>query len=88
MLILSAALPFNYPHVDSVPLNLSTLEVGPGKSYLSIQEAIDAANAGDTIIVYPNGADPYYEDVEIDKPLKLLANTTLSKVVIYGFHLY
>lgn len=31
----------------------STLEVGPGKPYTTIQDAIDAAGPGDTVLVYP-----------------------------------
>ena len=35
-----------------------TLEVGEGKSYLTIQEAVDDAKWGDTILVYPG----FYEE--------------------------
>jgi len=62
----------------------SYLEVGPGKTYQTIQDAINAANPGDIIIVQPNNTSPYQEHLKIDKSLTLLANTTSGEVIIFG----
>jgi hypothetical protein len=44
------------------------LEVGPGAEYASIQEAIDAADDGDKIVVHPGD----YEGATIDKSVRLI----------------
>ena len=48
----------------TVPVAAATLEVGDGKPYTSIQAAIDAAVAGDIIVVYYS-LSPYEEDLVI-----------------------
>jgi len=51
---------------------------GPG-NYTKIQDAIDNASDGDTIFVYDD-LSPYYENLEIDKSIKLIGenkNTTI-----------
>ncbi len=54
------------------PVNAATLEVGPGKTYATINAAIGAAVGGETILVYPG---TYNENVLINKP-----NITLKSV--------
>jgi len=52
--------------------------VEPG-NYSTIQDAIDSANPGDTIFVYKDSS-PYYENVKINKMIKLIGesrNTTI-----------
>jgi parallel beta-helix repeat protein len=52
----------------SAMANPDTLKVGPGETYANIQDAVDAASAGDTIIVYPG---TYNEQVNVDKAVTL-----------------
>lgn len=54
------------------------LVVGPNEEYQSIQEAINAASSGDTILVNPNGTNSYTENITIDKRLTLLANGVVT----------
>ncbi len=54
------------------PVSAATLEVGPGKTYATINAAIGASNNGDTIIIYPG---TYNENVTINKQ-----NLTLKSV--------
>ena len=53
---------------------------GPKTPYGSIQEAVDAASSGDTIVVC-SGAG-YYENVLINKRIALLGNGSSGKAVI------
>ena len=53
-----------------VSVSASTLTVGSGKTYATIQSAIDVAIAGDVIEVYTG---TYVEDLVIDKTLDLVA---------------
>jgi len=50
------------------PVSAATLEVGPGKTYATINAAIGAAGNGDTILVYPG---TYTENITINKSLTL-----------------
>jgi len=54
------------------PVSAATLEVGPGKTYATINAAMGAAGAGDTILVYPG---TYNENINITVP-----NLTLKSV--------
>lgn len=57
--------------VAAIPVaNAAILEVGPSKPYSTIQDAVDAANPGDTILVY----DGTYAGAVVDK------NVTISGV--------
>ena len=54
------------------PVSAATLEVGPGKTYATINAAIGAAGNGDTILVYPG---TYNENINIT-----VSNLTLKSV--------
>lgn len=54
----------------------STLTVGDGQAYATVQAAVNAASAGDTVVIEPG---TYAGNVVIDKPLTLLgANSGVS----------
>lgn len=55
------------------------LEVGPGKPYATIQAAINAANAKDTILVAPG---VYEENITIDKSLTLKSSVNAEVTII------
>jgi nitrous oxidase accessory protein len=61
-------------------VSASELKVGGGGKYSTISAAVNAANAGDTILVSPG---TYVENVVVDKPLKIVstggAQATLVK---------
>ena len=55
--------------------------IGPGnppEDYITIQEAVDAAQPGDTIFVY-NGT--YYENVEINKSINLTGESNTNTII-------
>lgn len=54
--------------VPTVSSGLIEVDDSGGKDYLTIQTGVDAAQPGDTVLVY---AGIYYEDVVIDKTLNL-----------------
>ena len=64
--IVSAIIPFSFNHAGAVTI---TVDDSGGADYLTIQEAVNAANPGDTIYVY-NGT--YNEDIYIDKTITLI----------------
>jgi len=57
------------------------LEVGPGKTYSTIQEAINNSNAGDTISVY---SKTYHENIFINKTLSIIGVDGISSTIING----
>jgi len=58
----------------------STLYVGSGQAYTTVQDAIDVANKGDTVRVF---AGIYYENVIVNKSVTLIGSGT-SKTKIDG----
>jgi hypothetical protein len=59
----------------------STWSVGSGKTFSTIMSAVNAASAGDTILVYPG---TYYEEVDISKPLNIISTGGASQTFIDG----
>ena len=59
------------------------LEVGSGKTYSTIQDAIDAASENDTINVYSSGS-PYNENLIITKSITLNGADGKSSTIING----
>ena len=80
---LALALSFSVVSTTPVAAGGNTLEVGDGKTYATIQAAIDDASDGDTIHVYPGtyteAADPGKTAVLINVP-----NLTLQAVDEHG----
>jgi len=60
-----------------------TLEVGSGKTYITISDAITNANisGGDTVLVY---SGTYNENIVIDRQLTLQSNSGSSSTIISG----
>ena len=59
----------------------ATLEVGTGKTYSTIQTAIDAASSGDTILVYPG---TYTENINLSDGITVESSGTASETIIDG----
>ena len=66
-LILCAAL--------AVPASAATLTVGAGGQFKTVQQAVDAAKPGDTVLVAPG---TYTENVVVSKPLTITGNATVN----------
>ncbi len=61
---------------------VKALEVGEGKTYPTIQKAVDAAKSGDLILIHPG---VYKEAVVVEKPDNIvLRGTDRNKVIIDG----
>ena len=63
------------------PALSATLEVGTGKTYSIIQDAIDAASSGDTISVYPG---TYTENLTLTAGLTIQSTAGAATTIIDG----
>jgi parallel beta-helix repeat protein len=59
----------------AVPASAATLTVGAGGQFKTIQQAVDAAKPGDTVLVAPG---TYTENVVVSKPLTITGNATVN----------
>jgi hypothetical protein len=70
------------------PVNAALREVGPGKTYARIEAAYQAANAGDSILVYPKAAGASYDSVAVYLTKRKLAVLGIAaagqRVVLHG----
>lgn len=60
------------------PTRGSTIEVGPGKTYSTIQAGINAASDGDTVMVYD---DTYQENVIVNKTINLTGESNTGTII-------
>ncbi len=75
LLLLTAMVPVLSTEAGDAPVAGSILYVGAGSTYSSIQDAVDAAAPGDTVVVR-NGS--YNENVTIWKTLTVRGNSTTN----------
>jgi len=59
----------------AVPVSAANLTVGAGGQFKTIQQAVDAAKPGDTVLVAPG---TYTQNVVVDKPLTIAGNATVK----------
>ena len=80
VLVLSGFLGIVIFENDNASVFATNIYVGGtgGGNYSKIQDAIDAANSGDTIYVY-NGT--YYENIVIDQEISLIGNGTNNTII-------
>ena len=57
------------------PASAATLTVGAGGQFKTIQQAVDAAKPGDTVLVAPG---TYTENIVVNKPLTITGNATVE----------
>jgi hypothetical protein len=73
---------------DTGPLNAAIREVGPGKTYTRIEAAYQAANAGDSILVYPQSGGAVYDSVAVFLTKRKLAVLGIAaagqRVLLHG----
>src|SRR5450759_3475793 len=62
-----------------IRVSASELKVGGEGKYTTISAAVNAANAGDTILVSPG---TYVENIAIDKPLKIVSTGGAQATVV------
>jgi len=68
---------------DQIGSTRATFIVGQGQTYTKIQDAVDAASAGDTVRVY---AGVYSENVVLDKKINLVGNNSFTTYIqSWGF---
>lgn len=74
-------------HAEAQPTGGNIFYVGGSgpNNYTSIQDAINAANDGDTVFVY-NGT--YYESIEINKKIALIGQSRENTIIDGGTNLY
>lgn len=70
---------------DGFSLSADTLYVGAGQQFTTIQSAIDAADSGDIILVYPG---IYYENILIDEALTVKSTDGAEETTIDGIKQY
>jgi len=59
----------------AVPASAANLSVGAGAQFTTIQQAVDAAKPGDTVLVAPG---TYTENIVVNKPLTITGNATVQ----------
>jgi PGF-CTERM protein len=59
----------------TVPVSAANLTVGAGGQFKTLQQAVDAAKPGDTVLVAPG---TYTQNVVVDKPLTIAGNATVK----------
>jgi parallel beta-helix repeat protein len=59
----------------AVPASAANLSVGAGGQFKTIQQAVDAAKPGDTVLVAPG---TYTENIVVNKPLTITGNATVQ----------
>ncbi len=74
-LLLSAAVALIVCAALAVPASAATLTVGAGGQFKTIQQAVDAANPGDTVLV---ALGTYAENVVVNKPVTVTGNATVQ----------